>query len=154
MTFRFLVAVELIFVLASGLTMNAYAASCREAQRIRAVYWNDINSGHPSAAADLKRQKEWAFHSNCGVNQMYGYGDYDRDHHWHDSDWWEDHDHGWVQKHHPEWAESWEHHDNGHHDEGVGHHEETGHHDEGRGHHDEGPGHDEHGGHDHDHDHH
>jgi hypothetical protein len=153
MRLRFFLVVELLLVLACGLTTQAYGASCREAQRIRGVYWQDMNSGHPSAANDVRRQNEWAFGGGCGANSMYGYGDYDRDHHWHDSDWWYGHDRDWVHKHHPTWVESSEHHDWGHHDEGPGHHDEgPGHHDEGPGHHDDhGPGHDDHGpGHDHD----
>jgi hypothetical protein len=42
MTLRFLLVVELLFVLAGGLTMQAYGASCAQAQRIRNVYWNDL----------------------------------------------------------------------------------------------------------------
>ena len=58
MTLRFLSVVELLLVLVGGLTMQAYGASCAEAQRIRNVYWNDLNTGHPAAAADLKSQNE------------------------------------------------------------------------------------------------
>jgi len=114
MRLRFLLVVELLFVLAGGLTMQAYGASCEQARRIRNVYWNDLNTGHPAAAADLRRQNEWAFRGTCGSYDMYGYGDYDRDHHWHDSDWWFGHDRGWVQQHHPTWFTQREHHDNGH----------------------------------------
>ena len=114
MRLRFLLVVGLLFVLAGGLTMQAYGASCEQAWHIRKVYWNDLNTGHPGAAADLKRQNEWAFRGTCGSYEMNGYGDYDRDHHWHDSDWWFDHDRGWAQKHHPTWFTQREHHDNGH----------------------------------------
>ncbi|MGA3229726.1 MAG: hypothetical protein ABSD51_07270 [Candidatus Binatus sp.] len=44
---------------------------------------------------------------------MSGYGDYDHDHHWHDSDWWVGHDRGWVQQHHPTWVKQPQHHDKG-----------------------------------------
>jgi hypothetical protein len=95
--------------------------SCAEARRIQNVYWQDRNTGHPAAAADLMRENEWAFRGACGGGYewplvtsvpytpyapygVYSYGDYDRDHHWHNSDWWVDHDRGWVQQHHPEWV--------------------------------------------------
>ena len=124
MTLRFLLVVELLLVLAGGLTMQAYGASCAQAQRIRNTYWNDLNTGHPSAAADVKSQNEWAFRGTCGSYDMYSYGDYDHDRHWHDSDWWVGHDRGWVQQHHPNWMKQREHHDNGHgqdHKQGHGH---------------------------------
>ena len=113
MRLRFLLVVELLFVLAGGLTMQAYGASCAQAQHIRNVYWNDLNTGHPGAAADLRSQNAWAFRGTCGSYDMRNYGDYDRDHHWHDSDWWVGHDRGWAQQHHPEWLTQREHHDNG-----------------------------------------
>jgi len=121
---KFLLLVALLLVMTGGLTMQAYGASCREARRIRIVYWNDLNTGHPAAAADLKARNEWAFHGSCGPVDMYGYGDYDRDHHWHDSDWWMGHDRDWVQHHHPNWVTESEHHDKDHghdHDQGHGH---------------------------------
>ena len=124
MIVRRLLVVELLLVLAGGFTMQAYGASCAEAQRIRNVYWKDLNTGHPSAAADLKSKNEWAFHGTCGSNEMSNYGDYDHDRHWHDSDWWVGHDRAWVQQHHPNWMKQREHHDNGHgqdHNQGHGH---------------------------------
>jgi hypothetical protein len=114
MTLRFLLVVELLLVLAGGLAMQAYGASCAQAQKIRTIYWNDRNTGHPSAAADVKSHNPWAFGGSCGSWDMHNYGDYDHDHHWRDSDWWMGHDHGWVQQHHPDWFKQSEHHDNGH----------------------------------------
>ncbi len=113
MNVRFLLAVELLLVLIGGLSMQAYGASCAAARSVRINYWKDLNTGHPAAAADLKRQNEWAFRGECGSYDMYSYGDYDQSHHWHDSDWWVGHDRNWVQQHHPTWMAEGEHHDNG-----------------------------------------
>ncbi len=41
-----------------------------------------------------------------GGHTMYGgggEGDYDDQHHWHDSNWWHSNNSGWVNQHHPEW---------------------------------------------------
>ena len=123
MNLRFLFVVELVLVVAGGFTMEAYGASCREAHRIRTVYWNDLNTGHPAAAADMKRQNEWAFRGNCGANDWRGYGDWDHDRHWHDSGWWVNHDRGWAQQHHPDWVRGPEpEHHEGHDADGDEHH--------------------------------
>jgi hypothetical protein len=34
----------------------------------------------------------------------HGIGAYDQSHQWRDADWWHQHDPGWVNKNHPEWA--------------------------------------------------
>ena len=44
----------------------AGGASCARAQRIVNVYQRDRATGHPAAAADLRRQNEWAFRGGCG----------------------------------------------------------------------------------------
>jgi hypothetical protein len=105
--------------------------SCAAAQRVPNTYWRDRNTAHPAAAADLMSQNEWAFHGPCSGGYewplvtavpytptapygVYSYGDYDRDHHWRNSDWWVDHDKGWVQQHHPNWVAQPKHQDNDH----------------------------------------
>lgn len=109
---RFLVFMALLLVPIGGFAMQAYGASCWEAQHIRNVYWDDLNTGHPGAAADLKAQNEWAFRGNCGPMDMRRYGDWDRYHHWHSSEWWYSHDRNWVQQRHPDWIAAQEHHVN------------------------------------------
>lgn len=156
---KFLLAAQLLVVLIGGFTMRAYGASCWEARHIRNVYWNDLNTGHPGAAADLKGQNEWAFRNSCGPMDMHGFGDWDRDHHWRDSDWWFAHDRNWIQSHHPNWIADRAHYDNGH-DLGAFHPEPQVHNErpmrnEGPMHnegpvHNEGQGHDKNKGHDRD----
>lgn len=53
----------------------------------------------------------------------YLYGDYDAHHVYHDRDWWVRNDRSWVQRHHPDWLASSEHHE---HQEHQGHQEHHG----------------------------
>jgi hypothetical protein len=152
MTGKFWLVAELLLLSIGGLTMQAcfegpapyapygYSSACADAQRVQNTYWRDRNTGHPAAAAELKSENEWAFRGPCsggyewplvsavpytayGPYGVYSYGDYDRDHHWHNSDWWVDHDRNWVQQHHPNWITPSKRHDSerGHdHDQGHG----------------------------------
>src|SRR5437660_4854248 len=78
---RFWLAVELPLILSGALTMQA----CFEEHTYRS----------PSYAP--------APYPGYGPYGVYTNGDYDRDRHWHNSDWWVEHDHNWVHQHHPNW---------------------------------------------------
>jgi hypothetical protein len=79
---------------------HQYIASHPEVQRNPSLMTNQnyLNS-HPTFAQFLET------HPNIR-NQAFGMGAWDRNHQWHDADWWHQNDPDWVYQNHPDWNQS------------------------------------------------
>ncbi len=120
------------------------------------IYNKAWRERHPDLESFMQQHPNvWGKMPNSGR-----WGAYGPDHSWHESDWWHDHDPGWMYKNHPEWAENhpdWKGDEHGHpewfrHPEEAFHHEEAVHHEhEEAVHHEEAMHHEEAVHHDHDH---
>jgi hypothetical protein len=65
------------------------------------IYDRRFREDHPELQAFMQQHPEiYGKLHNSGR-----WGAYGPDHEWHESDWWHEHDPGWMYQNHPEWAE-------------------------------------------------
>jgi hypothetical protein len=78
------------------------------ASKVRAdpslLYSKQFREQHPELQTFMQNHPEvYTRLEQKGIHPG-GFGAYDSNHMWRDSDWWHQHDPGWMYKNHPEWA--------------------------------------------------